>query len=102
MTSTPSTPSINPASAVRYVIDTARQGGDQALALYRQAARFSLEAAGLWSETVWTVVPGGRTPPAALTEALAEYATATFDLAERAVGVQRELVAEVIGLLASH
>jgi hypothetical protein len=102
MPATPSTPSVKTPTAVRYVVDTARQGGDQALALYRQAAKFSLDATGVWLETVSTLVPGGRIPPASLTEALAEYASATFDLAERAVGIQRELVAEAIGLLASH
>ncbi len=101
MPSTASTASVQAANATQFVIDTAKQGGDQALALYRQAAKFGLEAAGMWFETVSALVPGGQIPPASVTEMLTQYATATFDMAERAVHVQRELVAEAIDLLPS-
>jgi hypothetical protein len=99
MPSTASTSSLQPATGAQFVIDTARQGSDQALALYRQAARFSIEAAGMWLETVSALVPGGRIPPASVTGALAQYATATADVAEKAVRIQRELAAQAIDLL---
>jgi hypothetical protein len=94
------TASPKPANALQVVIDTARQGGDQALAVYRHVVRFGLDAAGMWFETVSALIPG-RIPPAAVTDVLAQYATATSDVAEKAVQVQRELVAQAIDLLRS-
>jgi hypothetical protein len=101
MPSTASTTTAKPGHAAQFVIDTARQGSDQVLALYRQAAMFGLDAAAMWLETVSALVPGGRIPPASVTEALAQYATATSDMAEKALRIQRELVAQAIGLLQS-
>jgi hypothetical protein len=101
MPSSASTASAKPANAAQFAIDTARQGSEQALALYRQAARFGLDAVEMWLETVSALVPSGKIPPASVTQALAQYATATSDVAEKALSIQRELVAQAIGLLQS-
>jgi len=93
--------SAKPTNAAQFAVDTARQGSDQALALYRQTPLFGLDAAGMWLETVSALVPLGTIPPASVTEALAQHATATSDVAEKAVRIQRELVAQAIGLLQS-
>jgi hypothetical protein len=60
-----------------------------------------LDAAGIWLETVSALVPLDTIPPASVTEALAQYATTTSDVAEKAVRIQRKLVAQAIGLLQS-
>ncbi len=100
MPSTGSTASARPGQAAQFVIDTARQGSDQALAFYRQAAMFGLDAAGMWLETVSTLVKRGGIPPS-VSEAVAQYAAATSDVVENALRIQRELVAQAIGLLQS-
>ena len=95
------TASARPTGATRFVIDTAKEGSDQALALYRQAARFSLEAAGICFEALTSMVPGAKIPPVSVTEALTGYVTATFDVAEKAVQVQREIVTDAVARLQS-
>jgi hypothetical protein len=101
MPSTASSATAKPGQAAQFVIDTARQGSDQVLALYRQAAMFGLDAAAVWLETASALVPGGRIAPASVTEALAQNASATSDAAEKALRIHRELVARAIGLLQS-
>lgn len=47
-------------SPIDNVIDAAAQSSFQVLGLYRQAAKFAIEATGTWLETVGGVIPLGR------------------------------------------
>ncbi len=91
--------SAKPAGSATYVIDSLRQGGDQVLAVYRQSVRFGLDAVGMWMETFSGLVPGAKGPGPSATTAIGHLATATLDLAESALKVQRELVSDAMGRL---
>ena len=95
----PTPPNGRPDGSSRYVIETLRQGGDQALSLYRQAARFGMDAAGMCMDTLTGLVPGARVPAESVTEVLGRLATAVLDVAEHGLRIQRELLTDAMGRL---
>ena len=88
-----------PTASTKYALDTAKQSSDQVLGIYRQAAKFSLDAVGSWLETFTSVVPAAKVPTKIIKEAVEPWVTAGFDVAEAAIKLQRELSGEAIDLL---
>jgi hypothetical protein len=93
-------PSAKPSTASKFVIDTAKQTSDQLLTVYRQTAKFTLDAAETWIDTL-AKVPGPKLPVAPLQKAFDEWMTVGFDLAEGILSTQRDLATQAAATLAA-
>lgn len=88
---TPRAAAPTKASSAGYIIDVAHQAGNQMLNLYRHGVEMSTDAAFTWAETVIRFSPVKR-PPTAARESFTKLTDAIFDLSERALKTQRELL----------
>jgi hypothetical protein len=83
--------------AASFVVDTAKQSSEQILGVVRQTAKFSIDAASNWFETVASIVPVTPELPFAPSKAiLQQWINAGYETAESVLVLQRDLASEMV------